>query len=159
MNIFYLSHDPADAARWQTDKHVVKMILESAQLLCGAHHVCGTINDATQLYKLTHKNHPCSLWVRESSANYTWLLTHFVTLCDEFTQRYGGKIHKSSLLLPQLSILPLNISRGTEITTPPSCMPPEYIISHDPVINYRNYYTVGKSHIHAWKQNKPHWIL
>ena len=55
MNIFYLSHDPEEAAQYQYNKHVVKMILESAQLLCTAHRELG--NDDVP-YKSTHKNHP-----------------------------------------------------------------------------------------------------
>jgi hypothetical protein len=39
MNIFYLDKDPIKAAEYSCDKHVVKMILESAQMLCTAHRV------------------------------------------------------------------------------------------------------------------------
>lgn len=60
MNIFYLDKDPKLCAQYHCDKHVVKMILESAQLLCTA------VNEAAGKevapYKSTHVNHPCSIW-------------------------------------------------------------------------------------------------
>ena len=37
MNIFYLSECPVESAQAHCDKHVVKRILESAQMLCTAH--------------------------------------------------------------------------------------------------------------------------
>ena len=92
MNIFFLSLDPAEAARLHCDKHVVKMILESCQLLYCAHWMCGTIMPSNA-YKKTHPNHPCAKWVRESQANYRWLCRLGLELCGEYTFRYG-KHHK-----------------------------------------------------------------
>ena len=72
MNIFFLDENPTLSAQYHVDKHVVKMILETAQLLCGVHHV--TAHDSTHVpYKLSHKNHPCSIWCRESLSNYLYL--------------------------------------------------------------------------------------
>lgn len=85
MNIFVLDLDPVQAAKWHTDRHCVKMILESAQLLCSVFHMQGI--DAP--YKLTHKNHPCAVWARESYSNFIWLLNLFEALCEEYTVRYG----------------------------------------------------------------------
>ena len=65
MNIFVLDNDPFKAAEYQCDKHVVKMVLETAQLLCSAHE--------TAPYKRTHYNHPCAIWTRSSLSNYMWL--------------------------------------------------------------------------------------
>lgn len=59
MNIFYLSRDPVLCAEMHCDKHVVKMILETAQLLSTAHWELGS----TAPYKPTHKNHPLALQV------------------------------------------------------------------------------------------------
>jgi hypothetical protein len=82
MNIFFLSEDPYEAARMQVDKHVVKMILESAQLLSTAHRILdgddqGVLPDfETRLfYRATHKNHPSAKWIRESVENYNWLVS------------------------------------------------------------------------------------
>jgi hypothetical protein len=109
MNIFYLHHNPDIAARAMTDKHVVKMILESAQLLSTAHRVLDGLpytktsksgakltryNHWLPLYEATHMNHPSAIWVRESASNYMWLYNHFLSLCAEYTRRYG-KTHRS----------------------------------------------------------------
>ena len=88
MNIFYLHQDPHEAAKLQYNKHVVKMILESAQMLCTAHH-CVMGDDADVPYKMAHKNHPSTIWARRSADNYTWLYHHFVALSKEYTKRYG----------------------------------------------------------------------
>ena len=92
MNIFILDTDPKLCAEYHNNKHVVKMILETAQLLCGVHHV--TESDLDIPYKLSHKNHPCSIWVRESLENYYWLCELGLELGKQYTLRYG-KVHKS----------------------------------------------------------------
>ena len=75
MNIFYLNKDPEIAAQMHCDKHVVKMILESAQMLSTAHRILDgdDIANSKGLYKMTHKNHPCNIWVRKNNENYEWL--------------------------------------------------------------------------------------
>lgn len=153
MNIFYLSHDPKQAAQWQVDRHCVKMILESCQLLCTAFHLQG--HDAP--YKATHTNHPSAIWCRESSANFKWLLEHTYELFLEYAKRYD-KLHKS---IDTFRWCIQNAEKLTfpksEFTSPPLAMPDEYKHS-DPVIAYRRYYKYGKSHLHQWKMNKPEWI-
>jgi len=89
MNIFVLSEDPIQAARDQCNKHVVKMVTESAQLLT----TC--FPKGTLRFKYTHINHPCAKWARESLTNYKWLLVHANELSDEYTRRYG-RVHASS---------------------------------------------------------------
>lgn len=89
MNIFVSSLDPYACANHLDDKRVVKMVLETAQLLSTAINECG----GKAPYKSTHINHPCSIWTRESRANYVWLLHHFEALCAEYTFRFN-KIHK-----------------------------------------------------------------
>ena len=92
MNIFVLDKDPKKCAEYHNDKHVVKMILETAQLLCGVHHMAESKLDIP--YRLSHKNHPCSIWARECIENYVWLCDLGMELCKEYTYRYG-KRHKS----------------------------------------------------------------
>lgn len=157
MNIFYLDHNPYKAAQYHCDKHVVKMILESAQLLSTAHRVLdgNDYADGFNLYKSTHINHPCSVWVRESYLNYEWLYWLMVNLCSEYTGRYN-KIHKSSSLLKALCISPTNLPYGV-VTNPPQCMPEEYKNS-DTVTAYRNYYIGDKSSFAKWtNRNVPTW--
>ena len=76
MNIFYLDEDPFEAARLQYNKHVVKMILESAQMLCTAHHHYESSVDIP--YKKAHYNHPSTKWTRENASNYSWLYRHMM---------------------------------------------------------------------------------
>jgi|ERR1043165_322676 hypothetical protein len=90
MNIFASSPDPEQCASFLDDKRLVKMVLETAQLLSTAINVCGS---GIGPYKTTHVNHPCSIWTRESVRNYTWLVWHFEALCEEYTKRYK-KVHK-----------------------------------------------------------------
>ena len=94
MNIFYLHKDPVKAAKYQYNKHVVKMILESAQMLCTAHHHYAELNDYNTdyiPYKKAHYNHPSTVWVRQNSRNYYWLYHHMLALGDEYKKRYGKK--------------------------------------------------------------------
>ena len=90
MNIFVSDPSARISAEALDDKRLIKMILESAQLMSTCMHVLG-IPDAP--YKATHINHPCSVWVRQNKSNYVWLFDHFYYLLDEYTKRYG-KIHK-----------------------------------------------------------------
>ena len=92
MNIFVLHELPYQAATMQCDKHVVKMVLESAQMLCTAHRVQTPEVEYPFQYRKTHFNHPCNKWIRESAANYQWLYDHFMGLCNEYRMRYN-KIH------------------------------------------------------------------
>lgn len=140
MNIFYLDKDPYISAQAMTDKHVVKMILESAQLMCTAHHVLDEDNAINKdiLYKPTHKNHPSAVWVRASSQNYAWLYSHFIALSLEYSKRYN-KVHKTyALLFETLAHTPISISHS-RFTQPPQAMPDIYKC-HDSVHAYRMYY-------------------
>ena len=141
MNIFYLDEDPFKAAKVQYNKHVVKMILESAQMLCAAHHVLGNPDDVP--YKLAHKNHPSTVWVRENSLHYDWLYSHMIGLGLEYTYRYG-KVHKSIVkCLKPLQKHPENIPHEP-FEQPPQCMPDEYKDKCS-VQAYWNYY-IGEKH-------------
>jgi len=172
MNIFYVDRCPIAAARSLCDKHVVKMILETAQLLSTAHRELDGDDyaDAAELYKSTHKNHPSAVWVRSSTANYTWAYRHLESLCKEYTKRYG-KHHKTERLLDGLKPRPVNIppDRGMSYieTQPPQCMPEEYkcnpnTASHDDCVRaYRAYYC-GDKMTQAWAKydhtEAPSWI-
>jgi len=178
MNIFYLDESPYISANMCVDKHVVKMILESAQLLSTTHRILDgrevagksktgrnvkrwVLDDDREniLYSATHINHPCSIWLRQSIPNYMWLVKHMDGLIEEYKYRYG-KTHKvySSGLATALESVPHNLKSSTW-TIPPSAMAKEYIISDDPVKNYRNYYMNGKKHLHRWsKRQIPTWM-
>jgi hypothetical protein len=149
----------------QFDKHVVKMIVESAQMLSTAHRVLDgekvvakrngrkyttfqhpTLDDV--LYKSVHVNHPCTQWTIETSENYLWHYDHFVALAEEYTYRYG-KTHRSFTLLKEhLRNLPENISVGQRtqfrlaMKSHPECMD-----ENDPVTSYRKFYCTKKERI------------
>lgn len=189
MNIFFLDENPIKSARYLCNKHVCKLVVESAQLLCTCHHITGSLIDNTypdlplKFYKLTHKNHPCSKWLRENKDNYEWLSLHALALCEEYTYRYN-KVHAS---MPLISWLVNNVPRIRlwryqnyvnglleendcpvadymlgiyYVTRPPQCMPDQY--KKDDVIQaYRNYYKLDKQttiDFRYTKREKPSWL-
>ena len=112
MNIFYLSECPVESAQSQCDKHVVKMILESAQMLCTAHHACPSDAERPEkFYKQAHLNHPSTIWVRTTTANYEWMVIHALALCEEYTHRYG-KVHScEKAVLEAGNLIPFTLDR------------------------------------------------
>ena len=139
MNIFVLDLDPKICAKYHCDKHVVKMILETAQMLYSVHWVVGT--PPSFAYKLAHKNHPCSVWARTSLDNYIWLCKLGKFLCDEYSIRYC-QIHKTSEHINWLSNnLPNIPSNG--ITKWALAMPDIYK-NDDVVKSYREFYIRSK---------------
>lgn len=97
MNIFVSSSDPIKSAQALDDRRVIKMVLETAQLLSTALHELG-MSEGLNIYRPTHRNHPCSIWARESYKNFIWLLQHFEALSSEYEKRFGRK-HKSYITL------------------------------------------------------------
>lgn len=154
MNIFILDWDVKKCAQYHNDKHVVKMVLETAQLLCGAHHMSNSPYEIP--YKLSHKNHPCSIWVRESMDNYLWLCELGLELCEEYRNRYG-KRHKSLDVIEWCIVHKPKIpNKG--FTTPPLAMPDEYKVG-DVIQSYRNYYIGAKKDFSKWKnRDVPNWF-
>jgi hypothetical protein len=150
VNIFALDNDPKQAACWLNNTHCIKMILESAQLLSADLHILGIVAP----YKLTHKNHPCRLWVSASDANWLWLYEHAIELCAEYTARYG-KTHKTEAVLRAIRALKTIDEIHTQ-TPFVQCMPDEYKRT-DAVEAYRAYYIGDKAHLAEWKRNKPEW--
>jgi len=180
MNIFYLHEDVQTCAQQHVDKHVVKMILEYAQLLSTAHRVLDGEpmigftktgrkqqqykldhdNDERLLYKATHMNHPSAIWCRENDKNYQWLADLLVALCKEYTYRYGKvhKVERSGLMKKLVSKQPRNIKYG-EWTEPTPAMPDEYKVPGDHLESYHNYYRGDKPRMFSWKKREtPDWI-
>ncbi len=162
MNIFFLDENPVKSAQYHVDKHVVKMILETAQLLCGVHHVTDEVTtkyrpSTDQVpYKLSHKNHPCAIWARKSLSNYLYLCELGLELSKEYTHRYG-KRHKSEMVILWCIMNRPNIP-DIGFTDPAKAMPDEFKV--DSVVeSYRNYYMGAKSDLAAWKnREKPFWF-
>ena len=183
MNIFYLDRDTKKCAEMHVDKHCVKMILEYAQLLSTAHRVLdGTPTDGKSesgrkkttyilpnaydsvLYSATHINHPSAVWVRKSSNNYVWLHNLLVSLCKEYTYRYG-KVHKceETGLVKALFFTPKNIP-NQPFTEPTPAMPDTSKVTGDSIKSYRNYYFKEKQRMWSWKgkinsREQPQWLF
>lgn len=149
MNIFVLDQSPILAAKYQCDKHVVKMCVETAQLLCSQFD-CAP-------YKRTHYNHPCSIWTRYSKENYLWLYHHGIALCEEYTIRYN-KIHKSHPIIKWCMdhIHTIHFS-NSGLTPHPVCMPDDCKMS-SVIESYRAYYIRYKKDFATWRYTShPYW--
>jgi hypothetical protein len=178
VNIFYLDPDPKICAEMHVSKHVVKMIIEYAQLMSTAHRVLdGTqYTDLTAngrriqrwrmsdpvmestLYKASHINHPSAIWCRENKENYVWLYRMWFYLLQEYTYRYGRQ-HECAKLRAALYLTPENIPDG-KFFTPTPAMPQELkIVAENPVPgrkydslkSYHNYYIKDKIRFASWK--------
>lgn len=144
MNIFFLSRSPKDAAKLHCDKHVVKMIIETAQMLYSAHWTLNPEGLLPTAYKLAHKNNPCSIWVRTSLTNYLWLASLGRWLCNEYNYRYGAdKLHKTEQHIAWLFQHPPASIPVQGLTAPYQAMPIEYK-QDDPVQAYQLFYRESK---------------
>jgi hypothetical protein len=146
MNIFFLDKNPNVAAYKQCDKHVVKMVLETAQMLSTAARRHG--KDLG--YKSAYPNHPMTLWVGDNLDNYVWTVEHGIALSIQYTTRFG-KTHKSESVIRELDVF---WGDSSKITTPPLCMPDEFK-QDDFVKAYKKYYVHKLS---SWKI-PPRWRL
>ena len=159
MNIFYVNPCPVTAAQNLPDKLVVKMPLESAQMLSTAHRVLDgdDIADELGVYKIAHINHPCTIWVRETSQNYLWLYYHFYALCKEYETRYDREHLSFTKLHDVLAKLPINIKHDIK-TVMPQAMPDQYKCD-DTVTAYRDY-VINEKHYAEWNKipsRQPAW--
>jgi hypothetical protein len=152
MNIFRLDNDPQLAAEMAIDKHIVKMPVETAQLLHTALRQHGL--DQDWLYKPFNPKHPSCLWVTESRFNFMWLVRHGMALCTEYTRRYG-KVHKCQSLIEKSGDFSSLISDIP--STPMRLAMPDQFRTDDPVHSYRLYYAGAKFRFAKWKTNEPYW--
>lgn len=147
------------AAQYQADTHVVKMPLETAQLLSTAAVELFHSDELPDLiYKPTHRNHPCTKWTRTSHANFRWLCVHGLSLCREYTYRYR-RIHKSKYVIQALYTLCRDAPRDS--MTPFALAMPDQFKDIDPVIAYREYYRYKKSMLtrfHYTNRPIPEWL-
>ena len=181
MNIFYLDPDPKICAEMHLDKHVVKMIIEYAQLMSTAHRVLDgdeyfdlsangrrirrwRLPDYREpiLMKASHINHPSGIWCRANHENYDWLYMMWKCLLKEYTHRYG-KVHSCARLIGPLFNSPKNIQR-CKFFPPTPAMPTEVKIlseipvsgrKYDSLASYKNYYILNKAHFAKWTKREP----
>ena len=183
MNIFYLDKDPVVAAQMSCDKHVVKMILESAQMLCTVKRVLdGTeYTDLTKngrkikrwrhpndnleplLYKAGWVKHPSTIWLFQSAYNYIWLYKHMMALNEEYKKRYNHK--KDHMTIEKLGAIlkfpPTNALYNKIATDPTPAMPEHCKVPGDSVASYRKYYILEKKRFATWKSpaKTPQWYI
>lgn len=151
MNIFVLDQNPRTAARYHCDKHVIKMLIETAQLLSNA------LPPGLAVYRPTHLSHPCTKWVQASQDNFLWLVDLGLALADEYTARYG-KVHKSAEIVASCYRHVSLVSFGALALTPfEQCMPDQYKVPNNSVQAYRNYYIGDKKEFATWKTSVPPW--
>ena len=185
MNIFVLSENPWLAAQQMCDKHVVKMPLETAQMLSTIHRMLdgeeyvdysktgrrikrwthwldADMPDGKYLYHATMVNHPCTIWARETLGNYMWLVHHGLELCREYTRRYNRRHASQSIIEFCKASWPKNIDRDTyhKVTPFAQAMPDYCKVSTNAVSAYRQYYLKEKKAIASWKHSEvPNWYL
>lgn len=147
MNIFVLDRDPEVAASYMCDSHVVKMIVESCQLLSTHDRFAEKLPVTDDRYKITHQNHPCSRCLA-SHWNRYWLAMHLDALLEEYTKRFG-KIHKCEALYHRYwshmyQVYPVEREATILNTSLPKCVPAKFRIKgdaiEDVVASYRQYY-------------------
>lgn len=156
VNIFVLDTDPQTAAQAHCDTHVVKMILETTQILCTVRHLAG--NPVPDGYKPTHAGHPCTKWAAASPANYRWLHSLLFWLHVEYVGRYH-RTHASSRLLAPLAP-GLSMAEGT--MTPFAFAGPESCLRDSIVESYRALYrlkqTTMKVPMRWTNAPRPEWM-
>lgn len=160
MNIFLLDRDIRKCAQAHCDKHVNKMILEGAQLLSSAIHVLDPklAQDTPNLYRLTHKNHPCAVWVRSCLTHYMYLYELMEELNLEAKFRYGHDKDHLSMLKAREWSPPQNLPI-VGFVDPPKCVHDDFKQIPDVVEAYRQYYIRDKADIATWtKREPPEWM-
>jgi hypothetical protein len=171
MNIFRVSECPISSAEMLCDKHIVKMRVESVQML-----VSGLLSQGVdpQRMPLTSKgrphrggyhNHPCTVWTGECDIHFDWLLSHLASMCAEYKYRYGDKPQVCEKQLLVISELRSELGEWGFPDLQPQCMPDEFKVQDDPVKAYRRYYRGGKHYMNAgrgplWRKsrNAPTWF-
>ena len=152
MNIFFTSRNPVVAAQGLGDSHILKQILETAQLLDTAHNVSLVARPKSVF------NNPCAMWARSSRENYTWLFQHFEELLNEYSYRFG-KVHAYMKYVTHLQNVDGCKFSGFGWSDPPLIAPAIYQRLVEPTKVYRAYYRHGKKSLHHWtKRNPPGWL-
>ena len=168
MNLFILSLNFQECAEYMFDKHVSKIILEAVQMLCTAIQIIDPENEISQkikLYKIAHKNHPVTIWMRTSLDNYLWTLNLVDAMHNEWKFRYEHppeKMHKSYIVAKYLrEYAPTADKFPSTGLTPFALAMPVECKRDDPIESYRIYYqSKDKQKIASWKKReKPVWYV
>ena len=162
MNIFGIDTDTTSCATYHTDRHIVKMPLETAQMVSFVYYHKdlwdGEVPNLLMNFSAGHDKHPCSLWLRENLVNFLWTCEFGIKLIEEYRFRYDSQKHERCKMIFEWSLDNLPNLPVAEFTPFAKAMPEEYKVDCS-VESYRNYYRMGKSELHKWtKRNKPEWI-
>ncbi len=188
MNLFYLSEDAEECAEMHCNKHVPKMVVETAQLLCNVHHRQGELSPppggkagegesasaagaesrslpdpSTIPYKYSRSGHAKlgpMIWLMQSLSNYRWAVAMGLALSGVYSRRFGGKTHKTQRVLEWLRANEPARLRDAGFTRPLLAMPDEYKLpSGDPIGSYRKYYVYDKHRFAEWPPGlEPEWF-
>lgn len=161
MNIFVFHEDINKNVKMYCDKHVVKMLTETMQILCTTYRLLNNVSEAENniLFKATHKNHPCCVWARKSYGNYKYLIELFYALHDEWNYRYGhDKIYKNLDAIFILESLDNSKFLLQSKTKHIQCFDDKYKCEN-PIEGYRKYFVNEKRRLFSWKNRDiPNWI-
>lgn len=182
MNIFILHEDPKIAAQQHCERHVLKMIIEHTQMMAAAYyHTLGISrkkeileneekvhnlfrgfprkdeNGKENPYKISHVNHPCTVWTRESLTNFYWLLDCTKAMCEEFTYRYSGK-HSVEAIIDWMYENPPKLEDIG--LTPFAQAMPDFYKGNNAIEAYHKYYAFKTTYMKVnWKLEEriPSW--
>jgi hypothetical protein len=155
MNIFHLDDDPKKCAQYHFDKHVLKMILESVQILCSVL----ILKKMDAPYKLSFQHHPCVLWASKSLSNWYWLKNLTKELNKEYQYRWRKNINHRSYETIKLFYPSNDRIKDLGITERPQMMPKKYQVIGDSIKAYRTYYLSEKRDLLKYTRRMiPEWI-
>lgn len=155
MNIFATDVDPTKSAQDHCDNHVVKMVLESTQLLNNLYY--GSSKQLNAVYKFTHLDHPCTKWLKSSKLHFEWLTNHAQALCEQYRLRYL-KTHKCQQVIAQIisdsEVFSFDMGNDFKL---PKVVPDIYQVE-SPVDSYRSFIIDAKPFA-KWNKgiSKPYW--
>ena len=162
MNIFVLDENPAVAAQMMCDKHIPKMLVESAQMMASALRRHGLGDEDLPLtrrgtpYKGGYTHHPCTRWAGDSYENFMWLYQHAEAISSEYIKRFG-KRHLTRRAIREMNetFHKYSFAFNKNGLTPFAQAMPNQYKNTDAVKAYRDYYKADKAYFAKWEKGTP----
>ena len=164
MNIFVTSPDPAECAAVLADAHVIKMSVETAQILSSALHRMGFVRPSgcgvglalgCMFYKPTHTGHPCVMWAARDMRNFGWLIQHGIFLCAEYSRRFGCKRHGSLDVIERAAEVAMRLPGYS--SEPPSAFARVFPDSFADLGVHEGYRAYLKAKYQSWPESRQRW--
>lgn len=182
MNIFYLSHDVNECAMWHVDKHVVKMILETCQLLSTAHRLVDGTPEIEKRYvagSLPARWRHIKRWSLPIDERFpvdrndmVYQATHMnhpsavwcraneanynwlFDLLQALMREYTYRYEKEHVCKKLIPYLKLPPAKiaKSAFYAPTPAMPDEYKVKGNSLESYHNYYRGAKARMASWKK-------